>query len=237
MYVHKRSTEAALNNSIVSDAGGAYVWSNGYTESDEWGIRPIVGAMWSPVDKLSFGLTVSKTVIFKSDILTQTTISTDTSTLPTRSYDSYTDKRKYPYQVTAGAAYFVNPSLLFSGDLSYYSAFDYTFVNRQNKREAVINGAMGAEYYFNKSWAVRVGLFSDFANTPKIVNDTSDQYEHVDLFGESLTLSHFTKNTSLTCGGSYKYGKGESKVNGGNNGIYDVTANNWTLFVSSSYSY
>jgi long-chain fatty acid transport protein len=237
LYVHKRSTEAILNNSIVFDDGIGYVWESRYLESDEWGLRPVVGVMWAPVDKLSLGLTVSKTVILKSDILSQSTRSTDTATLPARTFDRYTDKRKYPYQVSAGAAFFPNSSLLLSGDISYYSAYDYTFVNTQNTRNAVINGALGAEYYINKNWAVRGGLFTDYANTPKIVDDTSDQYEHIDMFGGSLTVSHFTKNTSISCGGSYKLGSGKAKVNGGVNGIQDVTANNWTLFVSSSYSY
>lgn len=237
LYAHKRSTEAILNNSIVSDSGTGYVWSNGYTESDEWGLRPIVGVMWAPMDKLSLGLTVAKTVILSSDILTQTTFSSDSATFPATTYKTYDDKRKYPYQVTVGAAFFPDSSLLLSGDLSYYSAYDYTLVNTLNKRKAVINGALGAEYYVNKNWAVRGGLFTDFANTPKIVNDTSNQYEHIDLFGGSLTLSHFTKNTSISCGGSYKYGNGKAKVNGGANGIQDATASNWTIFVSSSYSY
>ena len=57
------------------------------------------------------------------------------------------------------------------------------------------------------------------------------------MYGGSLTVSHFTKNTSISVGGSYKYGDGEAKVAGGVNGIQDVTADNWTLFISSSYSY
>lgn len=237
LYVHKRNTEAILNQSIVSDSMTNYVWSSQYTESDEWGIRPIIGVMWAPVDKLSLGLTVSKTVVLSSDILTQTTVSGDAATVPARTFDRYTDKRRYPYQVTAGAAFFPNSSLLLSADVSYYSAFDYTLVNSLNKRDAVINGALGAEYYLNKNWAMRGGLFTDFANTPKIINDSSNQYEHIDLFGGSLTVSHFTKNTSISCGGSYKLGSGKAKVNGGANGIQDVEANNWTLFISSSYSY
>lgn len=237
LYVHKRNTEAIFNQSIVSDSMTNYVWSSQYTESDEWGIRPIIGVMWAPVDKLSLGLTVSKTVVLSSDILTQTTVSGDAATVPARTFDRYTDKRRYPYQVTAGAAFFPNSSLLLSADVSYYSAFDYTLVNSLNKRDAVINGALGAEYYLNKNWAMRGGLFTDFANTPKIINDSSNQYEHIDLFGGSLTVSHFTKNTSISCGGSYKLGSGKAKVNGGANGIQDVEANNWTLFISSSYSY
>lgn len=237
LYVHKRSTEAILNNSIVADNGVNYVWKSEYTESDEWGVRPVVGVMWSPADKVSVGLTVSKTVILKSDILTQSTLSSDTSPVPQRDFTRYTDKRKYPYQITAGVAFFPNSSLLLTGDLSYYSAYTYTLVNSDNTRNAVVNGAVGAEYYLNKNWALRGGLFTDFANTPDIANDATNQYEHIDLYGGSMTVSHFTKNTSISCGGSYKFGDGKAKINGGANGIQDVTANYWTLFISSSYTY
>lgn len=237
LYVHKRSTEAILSNSIVADNGTSYIWKSQYTESDEWGVRPVIGVMWSPVDKLSIGVTAAKTVILKSDILTQSTLSTDTTPFPTATFDRYTDKRKYPYQLTAGVAFFPNSSLLLTGDLSYYSAYNYTLVNSYNSRNAVVNGALGAEYYLNKNWALRGGLFTDFANTPKIANDTTEQYEHIDLFGGSMTVSHFTKNTSISCGGSYKFGEGKAKINGGQNGIQDVTASNWTLFISSSYTY
>jgi long-chain fatty acid transport protein len=245
LYVHKRNTEAALNNTIQSVDQSKYVWANSYLETDEWGIRPIIGAMWTPVDKMSIGIAVSKTVILKSDVLSQSTVTTNDAALATtnlliRSNDSLiisTDKRKYPYQVTTGVAFFPNSSLLLSGDVSYSSAYEYDFLGKTNIREAVINGALGAEYYINKNWAVRGGLFTDFANTPKLVEGVSDQKEHIDMFGGSLTVSHFTKNTSISCGGSYKQGNGKSQIEGGNSAIQDASSNNWTLFISSSYSY
>ena len=237
LYVHKRSTEAILNNSNLSNSTTGFVWSNGYQESDEWGLKPIVGVMWAPADKFSLGLTVAKTFILSSEVLQQSTYSDDANVKPLTTFTRYSDKREYPYQVTAGVAYFPDSSLLLSGDVSYYSSYDYTFVNSQKKREAVVNGAVGAEYFIDKSWAVRGGLFTDFANTPKIVNDTTDQAEHIDLYGGSFTVSHFTKSTSISCGGSYKFGSGKSKVDGGAQGVKDVTADSWTLFVSSSYSY
>jgi long-chain fatty acid transport protein len=193
--------------------------------------------MWAPTDKVSIGLTATRTFILNSDVLVQSTASDDTATFPVRIHDEYNDKRDYPYQFSAGIALFPTSSLLISGDVTYSTAYDYTFINNLNKREAVINGAIGAEYYINKNWAMRGGLFTDFANTPKIVNDTSNQYENVDLFGGSLSLSHFTKNTSITAGGNYKYGTGKAKVAGGANGIQDVTADNWSIFISSAYSY
>lgn len=251
LYVHKRNTEATLNNTIQSVDQTKYVWANSYLETDEWGVKPIVGIMWSPADKVSIGVSASKTVIFKSEVLSQSTITTNDATLATtnlllRSNDALatvSDKRKYPYQVTAGIAFFPNSSLLLSGDISYMSAFEYNFLKKSNgdpfvnKREAVINGAVGAEYYLNKNWAFRGGLFTDFANTPKVVEGGTDQKEHIDLFGGSLTVSHFTKNTSISLGGSYKFGSGKSQIEGGNGGIQDANSNQWTIFVSSSYSY
>jgi long-chain fatty acid transport protein len=233
LYVHNRSTEAILNASALDGTGNVNLWQNGYAQSDEWGIKPIVGVMWAPIDKVSLGLTVTKTIILSSDILRQ---STDFTTL-VRTYDKSNFKRSYPYQVTAGVAFFPDSSLLLSGDVSYYSAYDYTWVDGLNKRNAVVNGALGAEYYLNKSWAVRGGLFTDFANTPAVVEGGTNQKEHIDMYGGSLTVSHFTKNTSISCGGSYKFGTGKSQVLGGSTPIQDASSNNWTLFVSSSYSY
>lgn len=238
LYVHKRGTEAILNASTVNVSSGIInQWSNGYVESDEWGLRPIIGVMWAPMDKLSMGLTLSKTVVITSDILKQTTSYDAATSASSRTYVEYDFKRKYPYQVTAGIAFFPDSSLLLSGDLSYYSAFDYTWIDGLNKRDAVVNGALGAEYYVNKNWAVRGGLFTDFANTPAVVIGGTDQKEHIDMFGGSFTVSHFTKNTSISGGGSYKFGNGKSQVLGGNSIPQDANSNNWTIFVSSSYSY
>lgn len=241
LYVHKRNTEAIFNGSSLyeagsaaSDVGNLASWTNSYTETDEWGLKPVLGVMWSPMDKVSLGLTVSKTIILTSDILKQ---ETNTAKNPARLYESYNYKREYPYQVTVGAAFFPNSSLLLSGDLSYYSAFDYNWLNGQENRRAVVNGALGAEYFLNKNWAVRGGLYTDFANTPLVSEGSMNQREHIDMFGGSLTVSHFTKNTSLSCGGSYKLGSGKTQLFRDSLLIQDVDANNWTLFVSSSYSY
>ncbi|MDD2897076.1 MAG: outer membrane protein transport protein [Desulfuromonadaceae bacterium] len=241
LYVHKRSTEAILNasnlygaGSAAADLGNLASWANSYIETDEWGLKPILGVMWSPIEKVSLGVTVSKTIILTSDILKQ---ETSTANNPARIYESYNYKREYPYQIAAGVACFPNSSLLLTGELSYYSSFDYTWVNGTEKRNAVLNGALGTEYFLNKNWAVRSGLFTDFSNTPSITEGYVNQREHIDMFGGSLTVSHFTKNTSLSCGGSYKFGSGKTQLFKDSVSIQNVDASNWTLFVSSSYSY
>lgn len=245
LYVHKRSTEAILNQSVEAVDKSKYYWANAYLETDEWGLRPVVGIMWSPAEKLSLGAAVSRTFVLSSEVLSQSTVSTNDPTLAVitpfdRSNSGLvtsSEKRRYPYQVSAGVAYFPSPSLLLTADLNYFTAYDYTFVSIANKREAVLNGALGMEYYFTKDWAVRTGFFTDFASTPDLQGGEANQKEHIDYYGGSLTVSHFTRNTSITAGGSYKYGSGKAQILGGATALQDATASSWTLFVSSSYAY
>lgn len=240
LYIHKRSTERILNQSYKSTDNSLYEWINNYREVDEWGLRPVVGVMWAPADKFSLGLSVSKTYVLISDVLSQdTSITNDppaTTLTRTNSGMLKTEhKRDYPYQVAFGAAYFPTPSLLVSADISFNSSYNYTFPDKKIEREAVVNGALGAEYYINPNWAVRGGFFTDFANTKDVVAGGTNQDEHIDLFGGSLSISHFTKNTSLTFGGNYKYGSGKAQITA--NSIQDASLSSWSMFVSSSYSY
>jgi len=241
LYVHKRGTEAILNQSRESDDAVFHLWRNDYIETDEWGLRPVLGVLWSPVEKMSVGISAAKTFVLTSENLSQTTFTTND---PTSSFDrtnptmvTSDDRREYPWQVTAGVAFFPSPSLLVSADLSYSSSYTYGFLGRTNEREAVLNGAVGVEYYLTPAWAVRAGFYTDFANTPKLDPARSNQYEHIDLYGGTLSLSHFTKNTSLTIGGSVKSGSGDAQILGGASPIQEATLTSWSLFVSYSYSY
>lgn len=243
LYAHKRNTEAILNSTAISNDNPAtqFQWNNQHVESDEWGVRPILGIMWAPVEKVSLGLAVAKTWILSSEVLAQNTSTAITGggatfALANPGMTTSGDKRKYPYQVSAGVAFFPNSSLLVSGDVTYFTSYDYTFLGATVKRDAVVNGAIGVEYYLTKQWALRGGAFTDFANTPELSATGTNQSEHVDQFGGSLSLSHFTRNTSISAGGSFKYGTGQAQVLG-SGPLNDTTASSWTAFISSSYSY
>lgn len=247
LYAHKRNTEAISNQSFKADVGPNYFWINNYQETNEWGVRPVVGAMWAPADKVSLGLAVSKTYVLSSEVLTQVTSSTndplqgETFFRSNSAVNTTSEKRSYPYQVSGGVAYYPNSSLMISGDINYFSAHDYTLAGRNVDMESVLNGALGIEYYLSKTWAVRGGVFTDFANTPELASSgpafQAGQFEHIDLYGGSLSLSHFSRNTSISAGATYKYGSGKSQIEGGGAQLQDVTASSWTMFVSSSYSY
>lgn len=238
LYLHKRNAQMILNQ-IVDTPSGAE-WTNKYFELNEWGVRPLIGLAWSPVDKLSLGLSVSKTFVLSSRSTDQVTCS-DPAAIGTDcpGVDLITSKkpddtkRKYPSRITLGAAYFASSRFLLSGDLTYYTKVpaDRIF----GSKVSVLNAALGTEYYLNKTWAIRGGVFTNMANTPEIKAGVPSSEEHIDLYGGSLSLSHFTRNTSVTLGGSIVSGTGESQLVG--TSVQDASALGWTISLSSSYSY
>jgi hypothetical protein len=136
--------------------------------------------------------------------------------------------------VRMGAAYFPTSSLLLSGDITYSAKVtdpDY------GDRVSVVNGAIGAEYYTSKTFAVRAGLYTDLANTPDLVGGKYQQSEKIDIYGMTASCSWFTKNTSITLGGSYAVGDGKAQVVGGSTDIQTVSTEGFTIFLSSSFNY
>lgn len=249
LYFHRRRNQFILNQ-LVNRNDGTNEWTNQYFETTENGLRPIVGVMWSPVAKLSLGLAVSKTFVFSGKTSGQLMCSSSTTqgcplgtatpvpfypTLADTQFPLTTnDKRKYPTEISLGAAYFPSERLLVSGDVRYFDALkDATF----GDKEAVVNMALGTEYYVNGGLAVRAGLFTDKANTKDVDSNKTNQQDHVDIYGLSTSVSSFTKNTSVTLGGSYMWGDGKAQVISGVTNIQDLHAQGWTVFLSSSYSY
>ena len=240
LYFHQRKNQIILNQILTKNTTPVgFEWQNTYYELNEWGFRPILGVMWAPAEKLSVGVAVSKVMLMRSSTDIQSTSAnwdatggTPLATGPTNSNPDA--KRKYPFQVRTGVAYFVSSSLLVDLDLTYSGKVsDPEF----GDRVAVVNAAAGAEYYFSKNLAVRGGFYTDMANTPEIKSDKTGQSENVDIYGLSASISSFTRNTSITLGGSYSMGSGEAQLISGSTAIQDVETTGWTIYLSSSYSY
>lgn len=229
LYGHYRTAEQVWNEQIYF-SGGSRAWKNVYLEKTEYGIKPVLGAMWSPMERLSVGLSVRKGWLLSADAKRQYTLKTAaTATVPEPEQQTSDFKRDLPLQVNAGAALFANERWLISGDFSYVSAVD--------DLRWITNFALGSEYYVTSKWAVRVGVFSNVSATPEVEAGQEGQDEHVDLYGFSASLTHFTHNSAVTFGFAYSQGTGEAQVLDDQPDIQDVEYSSVTAYLSGTHSY
>jgi long-chain fatty acid transport protein len=254
LYYHLRRRQYVQNELVLYDTP-TYGWANRFYELIEKGFRPVIGLMWLPVEKMSVGFSLSQVFLYDATTTQQDTCSDSNVSgqgcnpqlflqpvILNPSSRLFLDnapskaKRKFPLQAALGAAYYLSPDLLLSGDMYYYSKVTDDPVG--GNREAIANFALGAEYSLSKTWIVRGGLFTDLAHTPEVSASGANQLEHVDLYGVSTSIRHYTTDTaSVTLGGSFTSGSGKAQIVGGRNDIQDLDVTAWTLFLSSSYSY
>lgn len=248
LYLHMRNSETIVNQ-IATRTDGSYAWQNSYTQSDELGYEPVLGIMWSPMDQLSIGLTLRQTMLLNSDIDSQVSCVSDlaicsggvASLTPTSVLGSTDEERTYPLTTAIGVAYFPSDRLLLSADFTYYNEADGLISENQDNlfrtKLATWNLSLGMEYYYNSTYAVRAGFFTNRANTPSLESGLANQPQHIDLNGFSLTLSRFTRSSSITGGFGYSFGSGEAQVIADTTNIQDATASTLTVFLSTSYTY
>lgn len=239
LYVHKRDSQLILNQ-FVERTNSTSQWTNKYYWLNEMGVRPILGVAWSPADKISLGLSLSRTFVLSSDSKSQDTCwdgvasgcpsapAAPSIQAPTRTSSNF--KRLYPTRAAIGAAYFADKNLLFSGDLIYHTAVKDTVFG---DRVATINAALGSEYYLSKSWAVRAGVFTNRANTPKIQAGVTNIEEHINMYGGSMSITNFSGASSVTLGGSVNYGTGKSQILN-DTSVQNASTFGWLIFLSSS---
>ena len=246
LYLHDREREL-INNQWIRLADDSYEWSNVYFEASETGLEPVFGFIWSPSDVLSFGLTIRKVFISSSKSRTQVTCSSDVNNPllqpsqciqvggspidPTITRSS--DERDLPLNVRFGIAYFPTERLLYTADISYYEETSSDAFSA----EEVINLALGLEYYYSARWALRAGYYTDKANTPDVSSTKLNQLDHVDLKGISLSMTHFSKTSSITFGMTYSAGDGKAQVITGSSQIQDLEQEITTLYLSTTYNF
>ncbi len=248
LYLHERERELIQNQWIrLPGPGNEFEWSSLYFETSESGIEPVIGLMWTPSDSLSFGLSMRKTFITSSDSRTQQICSSDANNpsvqpvqcLPVGgspidpTVTSSNVERELPLNVRLGFAYFPTPRLLYSADISYFEEV----ISDGFNAEEVINFAMGFEYYFNAEWAIRGGYFTNNANTPEISTTGINQLDHVDLSGISISVTKFSRSSSLTIGLASSSGDGEAQVISRRPEIQDLEHSMQTIYLSTSYNF
>ncbi|MBI3479443.1 MAG: outer membrane protein transport protein [Nitrosomonadales bacterium] len=241
LYAHKRDVQLIINQFVERTNPATPLWKNYYFKFSETGVRPVLGFEWSPAEKMSLGLSLSRTYVLSSDAMAQSTcwdtLAGGCGTIapatpiqvPALQPSDY--KRQYPIRAALGAAYFADKNLLVSGDLTYHMAVKDPIYG---DKVATLNAALGMEYYLSKKWAIRAGLFTNNANTPDIQAGVTNYEEKINLYGASLSVSKFSGNSSVTLGGSVNYGKGQSQILG-DLSVQDASTFGWLVFLSSTY--
>ncbi|MFC1750125.1 OmpP1/FadL family transporter [Pseudomonadota bacterium] len=245
LYLHVRQQQRISN--VVMVISGDRVWTNDYFELEEFGVKPVLGLMWSPQKQLAIGASISKVSLLQSTFTNyQTCVGangiTYTASSLCQSGDLLTrekivshDEAEYPLNIRLGAAWFASDALLISADISHNTAHS----SGENTRVSVTNVALGTEYYLNPSWALRGGVFTDYANTPELqAGITSyNQLENVDLYGASASVSHFTRNSSISLGFTYSVGAGKAQIVGGDATLQNVDIESFGISLAASYAY
>lgn len=240
LYAHQRKSQVILNQ-FVERVNATNQWVNRYYRLNESGVRPILGVSWAPVDKVSLGIALSKTYVLSSDGITQDTCwdaaaggcnATATSpSIKVPTLTNFTSKRKYPLRVAVGAAYFVDSDLLFSADVTHYTAvIDPVF----GEKMKTTNLALGTEYYLNKKSAVRFGMYTNMANTPNIQAGVTSIEEQINIYGITASISTFSGSSSVTLGTNISSGKGKSQILS-DSSVQNASTFGWLVFLSSSY--
>jgi long-chain fatty acid transport protein len=92
-------------------------------------------------------------------------------------------------------------------------------LDRWVKRNAVVNGSVGAELVVRRAFPIRAGFFTDFAAspTPRGYGPTEDNpnpenSDHVNRFGGSLSIGYKTEHTQTDLGFVTSYGLGQAIV-------------------------
>jgi hypothetical protein len=242
------SEEVYLRDKATPSNSG-FSWTRTHVQTSEFGIRPLLGIMWAPMEKWSVGLTGSYTEILSQSrqrkscginnataakdgentvitLISMTDVSIPTTSEQACTFVDQVD-RTLPLQVTAGVAYFASDSLMVTGDFSFYGA--------TNEREATWNTALGAEYFLDSVWGLRGGFYTNNANT-KAISTTASLREHVDLFGLAFSVSRHAKDSSMTAGVNYSLGEGQAVTSPGSNRIQDLSINAFSVFISTSTS-
>ena len=262
LYGHMRNQQFVLNqlvnfNKTSSTIGSdIFEWENQYSTTIEYGIRPVLGFMFTPVEKISLGLSLSQTYLLYSKTTVQSTKATlicpngttlelcpnEQTQLTGPTTVTTNNKRKFPWTVNVGATYFASSRLMLTASGWIYESL---YTNMQ----PIINVAGGLEYYLTNRIAVRLGAYTNMANTPEIKEGVIADYgvqgpsydEHVDIYGATMSFTHFTRSSAISLGMAGTYGTGKAhKVQSGEGqsaATQDTTVIGMTFFLSATNSF
>ena len=123
----------------------------------------------------------------------------------------------YPWQLSLGATYAIDPSILTTVQADFYSKADgdrsANINNGTVQRRALINWTAGLELVCNSRLSVRYAAFSSYSNLSDLVANSGEQQTAVNLYGASAGATY--KGGAHVFQAGIYYSRGEGKGNPG----------------------
>ncbi|MEK6609273.1 MAG: hypothetical protein AABZ30_16580 [Myxococcota bacterium] len=133
-------------------------------------------------------------------------------------------RNEYPWGGRAGVAYSVPGHWLVAGDLSVHGPATFSPIVVPDdlepravvanhvatvRREAVVNGNVGGEYYLAGFIPVRAGAFTNFSSAPDVKASPDERaLAHVDMYGVTTSVGYVTGDYDVSFGVVYSFGSG-----------------------------
>lgn len=231
-------------NSDASNNERFYFINKSYSKKT-YSLYPKLGLQYMPTNELSIGATISKNQHISGEKKNRTYENATNSTTgkPTNfQYKLDQDLKKgntttsafelSPLEIGLGVAYFPTKFLMITSDLNYYSA-DSDF--KEFKTVDTINLSVGTEYFLSEKKALRLGFYTNNANTSKLSSTSTDQAPNVDMYGLTASMSLFSSGSALSFGTLYSRGAGKGQAIGGVTAQQDISRDSVTVYFTGSY--
>lgn len=241
IYGFRRHIEEIQNTIFIVqyDNYTQYLINNNYTTQNIYGLLGKLGIQVMPSDTLSIGFSIGQGYVLNHDYESQITnevvtvggaLSDSIEFTPNAKQDI--DDDEMPLNLRLGIAWFPSKDFLLSIDLIADIGDKYY----QNDVENTFNAAIGMEYFLTRSFPIRMGFFTNLANTPEVNASNGNEDMHVDLYGFSMSLSWQTKSSSITLAGFYQLGTGEAIISDFTP-VQDVTLYTYSISLTGSAKY
>jgi len=245
-----RDTKMIFGNLQRIDGFDIFQDQSFYSRKQTLSLRPSLGLQWALNKTLTLGLsTTSNLPLFAWSTFQSTNLKADAdghdpgATLNTAMEIDVTDSSVAMTDIfslgnlvgptslnsTAGLALFLSSSFLLDADFSFYVPLNDAY------RVFTWNAASGMEWYLTPNFPLRLGLFTNNANTPVIPSGGMNYADHINLYGGSLSLGYATTNYDITLGVNASLGRGQSQILSDDPSIQTVDASTIQVFVAANF--
>jgi long-chain fatty acid transport protein len=226
-------TRNAIDNQLIRYNDNNYFVQEANIDQTTAGLYVKYGMQYMPIPKFSFGATIAKTFTVSSTRKIRTTvIDSKTATNPTEDNPVTSPKLLSPLEVALGMAYFPSKSVLYSADFFYFTEDkDHTDFTAK----ATWNVAFGTERYLSDSLVMRLGFFTNNANTAPVSSSLTNQLDHVDLYGLTAAVAIRSPGSSVTLGTTFSSGTGQGQAIGNNTRVNTIVEQRSAFYLVGSY--